>query len=168
MLAPIPYADLTSSEDPLALLASTPGRIADLVRGWDATQWSETYLPGKWTAAQIVLHLAHDEIGWCNRVRLALSVDGYVVQPYDGARWVALETPTEAEAALEAYLALRRLNLLLYRRVPSADRARLFPHPESGEISIDWILQTLAGHDLHHLGQLRAIARKVAGSRAER
>ena len=91
MLVRSPYADLVGSEDPVALLASTPDRIADLVRGWDARQWSKTYAPGKWTAAQIILHLAHDEIGWGNRVRLALSVDGYIVQPYDGARWVALE-----------------------------------------------------------------------------
>jgi hypothetical protein len=158
MLAPLPYAALVGSEDALTLLASTPGRIADLVRGWDARQWSSTYAPGKWTAAQLILHLAHDEIGWCNRVRLALCVDDYVVQPYDATRWVALETSTKPVAALEAYLALRNLNLPLYRQVPSADRERPFPHPELGEISIDWILQTLAGHDLHHLRQLQVIA----------
>jgi hypothetical protein len=158
MLAPLPYADLVGSEDPLSLLASTPGRVTDLVRGWDAKRWSGTYAPGKWTAAQIVLHLAHDEIGWCNRVRLALSGDGYVVQPYDGAGWIALETPTDPQTALASYVALRRLNLILYERIPAERRARPFPHPELGEISIDWILQTLAGHDLHHLRQLQAIA----------
>jgi hypothetical protein len=102
--------------------------------------------------------LAHDEIGWCKRVRLALTVDGYVVRPYDGARWVALETPTDPEAALASYVALRRFNLFLYRRIPTEQRARLFLHPEVGEISIDWILHTRAGHDLHHLRQLQAIA----------
>jgi hypothetical protein len=155
------------SRDPLSLLASTPKRIAELVAGWDARRWSETYAPGKWTAAQLVLHLAHDEIGFCNRIRLALSVDGYVVQPYDGAAWVALETPTDPETALSAYLALRRLNLMLYRRIPADRRARPIPHPELGEISIDWILQTLAGHDLHHLRHLQAIAGvSVAGGPA--
>ncbi len=158
MLAPLPYGDLVGSEDPLALLASTPHRIAELVRDWDAGQWSRSYALGKWTAAQVILHLAQDEIGWCNRVRLALSVDRYVVQPYDGARWVALETPENPEAALAAYLALRRLNLLLYDRVSPGDRARPFPHPELRQISIDWILNTLAGHDLHHLRQLQVIA----------
>jgi hypothetical protein len=102
--------------------------------------------------------VAHDEIGFCNRVRLALTVEGYVVQPYDGADWVALETPTDPEAALAAFLALRRLNLILYGRIPSEQRARPVAHPELGEISIDWILQTLAGHDLHHLRHLQAIA----------
>jgi len=76
MLAPLPYADLVGSEDPLSLLASTPDRIAEQVRGWDAGRWSATYAPGQWTAAQLILHLAHDEIGWCHRVRLALTVDG--------------------------------------------------------------------------------------------
>jgi hypothetical protein len=158
MLAPLPFVDLVGTEEPLALLASTPDRIADLVRGWNARRWSKTYAPDEWTAAQVVLHLAHDEIGWCNRVRLALSVEAYIVQPYDGARWVALETPPNPGTALEAYLALRRLNLPLYAGIPQAERVRLFLHPELGEISIDWILYTLAGHDLDHLRQLEAIA----------
>ena len=118
MLAPLLYADFVGSQDPLLLLALTPHRITALVRGWDAVRWSKAYTLGKWTASQIVLHLAHDEIGWGNRVRLALTVDGYVVQPYDGARWIALESPTDAEAALASYAALRHLNLLLYRRIP--------------------------------------------------
>jgi hypothetical protein len=158
MLAPFPYKDLVGSADPLSLLASTPNQIAELVRGWDKRLWSATYAPGRWTGAQIILHLAHDEIGWCNRIRLALTVNDYVVQPYDGARWVTMETPTDLEAALVTYLALRRLNLMLYGRIPPEQRTRPFLHPELGEISIDWILRTLAGHDLHHLQHLLAIA----------
>jgi hypothetical protein len=152
------YADLVGPEDPLTLLASTPLRIAALVQGWDTSRWSRTYAPGKWTAAQIILHLAHDEISWGARVRLARTVDGYVVQPFDGAAWIALETPTDAELALASYIALRRLNLSLYRRIGPVERAQPFAHPEFGAISIDWIVHTLAGHDLHHLRQLQTIA----------
>src|SRR5436190_24373653 len=126
MLASLPYADLVGAQDPLSLLASTPTRIAALVRGWDARRWAGTYAPGKWTAAQLVLHLAHDEIGWSNRIRLALTMPDYVVQPYDGARWVDLESPTAWDTALAAYVSLRRVNLIWYRRVPPADRARPF------------------------------------------
>lgn len=71
---------------------------------------------------------------------------------------MALETPTEPETALAAFLALRRLNLLLYAKLPAERRARSIPHPDLGEISIDWILHTLAGHDLHHLEHLQMIA----------
>jgi hypothetical protein len=86
-----------------------------------------------------------------------LSGPNYVVQPYDAATWVDRETPVDGLAALEAYLALRKLNMPLYRGVGEEERSRAFPHPEFGEMSIDWILRTLAGHDLHHLGQLEAV-----------
>jgi hypothetical protein len=139
-------------------LDSTPNRIAELVRDWDAARWSATYAPGKWTAAEIVLHLAQDEIGFGNRVRFALTQDNYVIPPYEGADWVAVESPTAPRVALAAFLALRRLNLILYKSIPAERRARPIAHPEFGEISIEWILHTLAGHDLHHLQHLRAIA----------
>jgi DinB superfamily len=151
------YEDLVGSEDPLELLATTPDRIARLVRPWRPARWKASYAPGKWSGAQIVLHLAQDEIGWSKRIRLALNDPAYVVQPYDAAVWVERETPVDGLAALEAYLALRRLNLGLYRGIGEEERLRAFRHPEFGEMSIDWILRTLAGHDLHHLKQLEAV-----------
>lgn len=152
------YADHVGSDDPLTLLASTPRRIAQLVGTWDRNRWAQPYAPGKWTAAQIMLHLAQDEISWGARVRLALTTENYVVQPFDGPQWVALETPVNPETALGAYLALRELDLPLFKRIPADQRARPFQHPEFGEISVDWILHTLAGHDRHHLEQLQTIA----------
>ncbi len=151
------YEDLVGSEDPLELLASTPERIARLVRPWRPARWRASYAPGKWSGAQIVLHLAQDELGWSMRVRQALSDPSYVVQPYDGAAWVERETPVDGIGALDAYLALRKMNLPLYRGIGEEERLRAFRHPEFGEMSIDWILRTLAGHDLHHLKQLEAV-----------
>lgn len=158
MDAEVPYADLLGPTDPMEVLAETPTRIEAMVRAWDSPRWAASYAPGKWNATQLVLHLAQDEIGWCNRVRLALSQQGYVVQPYDGAAWVALETPVPPDVALEAFVALRRLNLTLYRRLTREQRARPFRHPELGDISIEWIIRVLAGHDLHHLRHFNAIA----------
>ena len=151
------YEDLVGSEDPLELLAATPERIARLVRPWRPARWKASYAPGKWSGAQIVLHLAQDEISWSKRVRLALNDPGYVVQPYDAAVWVERETPVDALAALDAYLALRKLNLGLYRGIGEEERLRPFRHPQYGEMSIDWIMRTLAGHDLHHLRHLEAV-----------
>jgi hypothetical protein len=155
----IPYSDLVGDDDPVALLESTPPRIAALVHGWAPATWARSYADGKWSAAQLVLHLAQDEVGWSSRVRLALSVPGYGPQAYDGADWVALESPTEPGIALDAFLALRRFNLILYRRITAEQRNRPVAHPEFGTISVDWILRVLAGHDLHHLAHLQAIAK---------
>ena len=158
MTAPVMYADLVASRDPLGLLASTPERIASLVRGWDGDRWARSYAPGKWTGAQLVLHLAQDDITWGSRARLAVTLDDYRVQAYDQDRWVALETGTDPAVALDAFLALRRLNVGLFRRLSPEQRARPIPHPQFGELSVDWIIHTLAGHDLHHLRHLEAIA----------
>jgi DinB superfamily len=155
---PAPYADLVAGRDPIELLATTPARIAERVKGWDEAQWARSYGVGKWSAAQIVLHLAHDEVGWSNRVRFALTASAYVPQVWDGADWVALEAPTRTDVALDAFRALRRLNVLLYRRLTTAQLERSMPHPEYGSITVGWILRVLAGHDLHHLAHLEAIA----------
>jgi hypothetical protein len=155
---PVPYSELVGNADPLSLLSSTPKQIAGLVEHWQPTQWLLSYCRGKWSAAQIILHLAHDEIAWSDRVRLTLSLPSYVVVPYDGAEWVSLETPTDSDLALNAFLALRRLNLILYQRIDSQRLAKLLYHPVLGEISIAWIIRRVAGHDLHHLKQLQIIA----------
>ena len=151
------YEDLVGSEDPLHLLATTPDRIARLVRGWTPARWRASYAPGKWSGAQIVLHLAQDEIGWSHRVRLALGDPGYVIQPYDADAWVDRESPVEPIAALDAYVALRRLNMSLYRGASEEERLRPVRHPQYGDLSVEWILRTLAGHDLHHLKHLEAV-----------
>jgi DinB superfamily len=156
--SPVPYSALVGTADPLALLRSTPQQIAHLVQHWQPTLWSRSYSAGKWSAAQLVLHLAHDEIGWSNRVRLALSVPSYVAVPYDGADWVRLETPTDPDTSLAAFLALRRLNLILYQRLTPLQLAQPLQHPVVGDITIAWILARMAGHDLHHFTQLQAIA----------
>ena len=155
---PVPYSELVGPADPLALMASTPGRIAFLVQGWQPTRWSVPYAEGKWTAAQVVLHLAHDELSWSARVRLALSVQGYSPVPYDGAEWVTMETPTDPDLALKAFLALRGLNLIFYDRLTAQQLARPLHHPIVGDITVAWILRRIAGHDLHHLGHLQIIA----------
>ena len=157
------YSDLLGRTPPLEALAWTPSKIASLVRGWDGRRWRATYAPGKWTAAQIVLHLAHDEIAWSNRIRFLLATPGFVIQPFDGADWVARESPADGASALAAYAALRQLDLRLYRAITPREARRPVPHPEFGTISIGWILATLAGHDRHHFAQLRTIA--AAGRR---
>src|SRR5438477_9587652 len=129
------YLDLLGSTDPLVALAATPDRIGALVRDWSDVRWSSSYAPGKWSGSQLVLHLAHDEIAWSDRIRYALSVPSFGIQTFNGADWIELESPTQPATALSAYLALRRLNLILYQRITPEQRSKPIAHPEYGEIS---------------------------------
>jgi flagellar biosynthesis protein FliP len=92
------------------------------------------------------------------RVRFALSQDNYTAQPFDQDGWMKAEARTDAQTALDAYLALRRLDVAMFTALTTVDRQRSFNHPEYGVLSPEWVMAQLAGHDLHHMDQLRRIA----------
>ncbi len=157
MTTPNPYAADLGSRDPLEALADTPHRLKELVERWGDAHFERSYAPGKWTARQVILHLAHTELALTTRARFALAQDGYTAQPFDQDEWMANEQSTDARTALDAYTSLRRLNLAMWKALTPAKRARRFTHPEYGELTVEWVMAQLAGHDIHHFKQLAAI-----------
>jgi hypothetical protein len=155
---PNPYQAALGERDPVEAMGDTPGRIHALVSRMTDADLARSYAPGKWTAAQLLVHLAQTELALTTRLRMALSQDGYVAQPFDQDRWLVREADTAAAPALGAYIALRQLNQPLFRRLSPADREKTFRHPEHGELTIEWLLQTIAGHELHHLRHFETIA----------
>ncbi len=152
-----PYGKYVEGEDVVASLDSTAQRIKTLVGAWSPDTFQRSYADGKWSGRQILIHLAQSEMVFSNRLRFPLAQDGYVVQPYEQDPWMALEADADARSALDVYLALRAMNLALCRRLTPAQRARTFMHPERGQIDVNWIMTTFAGHERHHLAQLEAI-----------
>lgn len=63
----------------------------------------------------------------------------------------------DARTALDAYLAMRRMNVAMFRRLTPAQRERAFSHPEYGTLTVWWVANQLAGHDIHHLKQMEMI-----------
>jgi hypothetical protein len=59
---------------------------------------------------------------------------------------------------VEVFAALRGWNLRLIESALPAAAARKTIHPQRGEMTFQTILETMAGHDLNHLGQLRRMA----------
>src|SRR4029453_14190881 len=152
-----PYADDPGTADPLTALAETPERIRVLVDGWSVTEWERSYAPGKWTARQVIVHLAQTELALTTRVRFAASQEGYVAQGFTQDDWLPLDDHADARTAFGAYTALRKLNVLMFRNLTPAQRTRPFRPPEHGELTPEWVAAQMAGHDLHHLKQLQAI-----------
>jgi DinB superfamily len=152
-----PYADDLGTADPLSALAETPERIRVLVDGWSITEWERSYAPGKWSARQVIVHLAQTELALTTRVRFAASRDGYVAQGFTQDDWLPLDDHADARTALAAYIALRKLNVLMFRNLTPAQRTRPFRHPEYGELTPDWVAAQMAGHDIHHLKQLQTL-----------
>ena len=152
-----PYADALGSADPVSALGKTPGKIRRVVGKWTAKQWERSYAPGTWSARRILIHLAQAELALTTRVRYAASQDGYVAQSFDQDAWLLLDDHADGPTALDAYTALRRLNLAMFKGMTPAQRKRGFTHPEYGKLTPDWVAAQLAGHDIHHLKQLELI-----------
>ena len=111
---------------------------------------------GNLTFPQIVVHLAQSELALTTRVRFAASAPGYVAQPFDQDAWIALDH-ADGPTAVDAYVALRRFNLAMFKNMSPKLRRQPFTHPEYGELTPDWVAAQLAGHELHHLRQLKQI-----------
>jgi hypothetical protein len=141
-------------------MRGTADRYRQLVAGWTPEQFERTYAPGKWTARQILIHLAQTELALGNRARMALATPNYAAQAFNQDDWMAKEEKLPGKDALDAFLALVTMNRAFFDGLSTADRATTLSHPEYGALTVDWILHQLAGHQIHHLAQVEEIAKQ--------
>ena len=142
----------------LESLGHTAKRIEGIAGTLDAGRMERTYAPGKWTARQILAHLADAEVGIGFRLRQALAEENHAAQPFDQDLWATRYTGLDGATALRSFVALRAWNLALIRSLTPQDLERPYVHGERGPESVGLIVKMLAGHDLNHLAQLEQIA----------
>jgi hypothetical protein len=149
-----PYAKYLDGRQLETILASTPAALSKLIAAMGPEAAATPPAPGKWSPAEIICHLADCELAFGFRLRQTLAEDNHVIQPFDQEKWAANYPGISAEAALAAYSALRTWNLaLIVKALPEA-ADRLVTHPERGAMTFATIVETMAGHDLNHLGQM--------------
>jgi DinB superfamily len=153
-----PYTADLDGRDPLAAIRDTCARIRAIAGEWTPSDFERSYAPGKWSARQILTHLAQSEIALSYRVRMALTTPGYAAQAFDQDRWMSCEPATSGQDALDAFLGLAAMNAALFDKLTTIDRAATLSHPEYGSLTVDWVIHQIAGHQIHHCAQLESIA----------
>jgi hypothetical protein len=153
-----PYSRQLGDQDPLAVMAKTPERVAALISRLGLDGQEKTYAPGKWSAREIVCHLADCELAFGFRLRQTLAQPNHVIQPFDQELWAKHYATLDGAAALSALLALRAWNLALLDTLSPSDFDIPANHPERGDLTFRTIVETIAGHDLNHLNQLEIVA----------
>jgi hypothetical protein len=146
-------------QDGLTVLTSTPGTIAAILETTPPEAWKTRSAPDKWSAGEVLAHLADCEIvaGW--RVRSILASDGVPLQPFDQNVWADAfkygdVDPADAFATFDA---ARASLLSLLSRVDPARLEHHGLHAERGKETIAHLIQLYAGHDLNHLKQIEAL-----------
>lgn len=157
-----PYAGFLEGRDATELLRAFPERLSQVVAQLDATAMESRLAPGKWTASEILCHLADCEIAFSFRWRQTLAEKDYVAQTFDQDRWAPRYPSTPGNAALQTFQALREWNVILLERLTPPDWRRTLSHPELGQFSFRELIEITAGHDLNHLAQLNTIASRAS------
>jgi uncharacterized damage-inducible protein DinB len=153
-----PYAKFLGERDPLEVIRGTGTAIQQLM-GRMPTEQLRMRAPGpKWNAREIVCHLADCELAFCFRLKQTLAEDGPTLQPFDQEKWARRYGKLDVEPALRMFEACRQWNLLLIDAATAEERQRPAMHPERGLMTFWTIVETIAGHDLNHLGQLERLA----------
>ena len=133
--------------------------VARSLEGLSDAQMSEHPLPGKWSAREIVQHLADSEMNSAIRLRKLLTEESPQIQGYDQDVYAAALRYNERDVApaLEAFRAARSTTAQLLDTMTDDDWAREGTHTESGRYTAsDW-LRIYAAHAHNHAAQIRRL-----------
>ncbi len=149
------YSQYVGSLDPGDVLRTSLDEYMHVIPRFTPPVWGQTWAPGKWTARQIMVHVAQWEMIFGIRVLCGVAAPDYTVQPMDQDELMRVQGDlVDGPSAWAAFSGVRRMNLALAQSLSRADRARRVRHPERGDIDVEHLLVTLAGHGVHHLRQL--------------
>jgi uncharacterized damage-inducible protein DinB len=152
-----PYVRFLGQEDPLTILATTPGRLEQLIATVTQPKLELRPSPKKWSVRDILCHLADTETAFAFRLRQTVAEAHHLIQPYDQDAFAAAYEERTAREGLETFSAIRRWNVLFIRSAVPAALPKAVTHPERGTMTFQIILETMAGHDLNHLTQITTL-----------
>jgi hypothetical protein len=143
----------------LAALRDLPHRLREVVNGLQDIQLDTPYRQGGWTVRQVVHHLADSHMHAYLRMKFIVTEDHPVIKPYDQDRWAsvadAARSPLEPSMLILDGLHHRWVQFL--ESLPEAAWTRSALHPERGEVTLESMLRTYAGHGERHVAQIRGL-----------
>lgn len=147
---------LVGDRDPVAVLAETPQAIEQALIGVGDEFLGRRPYPGKWTPREIVSHFVDAAMNRSIRFRSILTGGHPVLPGYHERELVELRSREESEIAevIAMFTMIQRSDVRLLSR--SRDRfGSIGHHIERGDTTLGDLVRLEAGHDLHHLDQLR-------------
>src|SRR5438552_539831 len=142
LMTPNPYAIHLEGRDPRDVIASTSQQLQQLA-DWIGPGITDSPAPGKWSARDILCHLADCEIVFAFRLRQALAEDHHIIQPFDQNLWAKTYGSADATAALATFAALGARNLAPLKGVTPEQLRKPVTHPERGDMPFDTIVETM-------------------------
>ena len=130
--------------------------VNDALRGISDQELDARPAPGKWSAREVVHHLADSEMTSAIRLRRLIAEERPVIQGYDQdefARRLAYDRPVQA--SLDAFRAARQTTAEILERLTETDWTREGTHSESGRYTVEHWLEIYSKHAHTHADQIR-------------
>jgi len=139
-------------------------QVVRALDGFPAAKLTTRPIAGKWTAAEIVHHLADSEMTSAIRLRKLLAEPYPVIQGYDQDRFaeVLLYQSRPVEPSLQAFRYARESTAQLLERMTEADWRKLGWHSESGSYHTERWLEIYAVHAHGHAEQIERLKAALA------
>jgi hypothetical protein len=139
-------------------------QIAESLESFPADSLTAHPIPGKWSAVEIVHHLADSETTSALRLRRLLVEDHPLIQGYDQEAYAARLNYNNRDMApaLEAFRSARATTAQLFALMSEDDWQREGTHSESGAYTPEDWLKIYAAHAHNHADQIRRLRDAVA------
>lgn len=151
-----------TNEERQALIEQYKAGYSEVLKsleGFDERSLAAHPIPGKWSAREIVQHLADSEMTSAIRLRKLLTEDDPQIQGYDQELFAATLRYNERpiEPALDALRGARASTGQLLDTMTEADWSRAGTHSESGRYTAEDWLRIYADHAHNHAAQIRRL-----------
>ena len=138
--------------------------VSKSLEGFTSDSLTAHPLPGKWSACEIVQHLADSEMTSAIRLRLLLVEDSPEIKGYDEAAFAVRlgYNQRDITPALEAFRAARSTTTQLLAMMTDDDWKREGTHTESGRYTAEDWLKIYAAHAHNHAAQIRQLQTAIS------
>lgn len=135
------------------------GEVERALDGFPEASLTAHPIAGKWSAAEIVHHLADSEMQSAIRLRRLLAEPHPVIEGYDQDAWAARLRYQQRPLApsLAAFRAARESTVRLLETMSEEEWRHLGWHTESGSYHAERWLEIYAAHAHGHAGQIRRL-----------
>lgn len=138
--------------------------VARSLEGFPPDSLTAHPIAGKWSAAEIVHHLADSETTSGVRLRRLLVEDRPMIQGYDQDAYASRLNYNNREVApaLDAFRSARATAAQLFEFMSDEDWRREGTHSESGSYTAEQWLTIYAAHAHNHASQIRRLREALA------
>ena len=148
-----------SNETLIKAYLSAPQRIREVITGLTEQEMKARPIPGKWSIAEIIIHLADGEIIGACRMRQAYCEHPDPFPYYMEDDWAKILRYQEKDMfhlmeQLSLFELLRKTTGELLNKCTEHDWAKNGVHPQRGKMNLRGLLELYADHGERHIVQI--------------